>query len=129
MIKKCAAIIVKNKKLLVVRKHKTSAYISPGGKIEGNESQIECLTREIQEEIGVTFTNPIHFSVDYSKSIFEDELIEINSWLIEIKGNPSPCSEIVDLKWITSKESEQIQIGSIFKDNIIPKLKKIGLIE
>ncbi|WP_237387718.1 NUDIX hydrolase [Xenorhabdus sp. Sc-CR9] len=129
MIRKCAAIIINNKKLLVVRKHKTSIYISPGGKIEGNETQIECLNREIQEEIGVTFINPIHFSIDYSKSIFEGELIEINSWFIDIIGDPFPCSEIIDLKWITSKEEEKIQIGSIFKDSIIPKLKNIGLIE
>ncbi|MBD2810862.1 NUDIX domain-containing protein [Xenorhabdus sp. Vera] len=129
MIRKCAAIIINNKKLLVVRKHKTSIYISPGGKIEGNETQIECLNREIQEEIGVTFINPIHFSIDYAKSIFEGELIEINSWFIDIIGDPLPCSEIIDLKWITSKEAEKIQIGSIFKDSIIPKLKNIGLIE
>ncbi|PHM49783.1 NUDIX hydrolase [Xenorhabdus miraniensis] len=129
MIRKCAAIVIRNKKLLVVRKHKTSIYISPGGKIESNESQIECLAREIQEEIGVTFVNPIHFSVDYSKSVFENEPIEINSWLIDIKGIPSPCSEITDLRWITSKDAEKMQIGNIFKEAIIPKLKKIGLIE
>ncbi|MBD2815855.1 NUDIX domain-containing protein [Xenorhabdus sp. Flor] len=129
MIRKCAAIIINNKKLLVVKKHKTSMYISPGGKIEKNETQIECLIREIQEEIGVTFTNPTHFSIDYAKSAFEGESMEINSWLIDIIGEPFPCSEIIDLKWITSKEAEKIQIGSVFKDSIIPKLKNIGLIE
>jgi len=53
LMEKCAAIIIREKTLLVVRKRFTNIFISPGGKIEPGETQIQCLRREVAEEIGV----------------------------------------------------------------------------
>ena len=129
MIKKCAAIIIRHKRLLVVRKHKTSIYISPGGKPESDETPIECLVREIKEELGVEIQHPIHFSTDYANSALENEEIEISSWLTEIYGTPKPCSEIVDIRWIGAQEAKNLKIGSVFQEKVIPRLKSMGRIE
>jgi 8-oxo-dGTP pyrophosphatase MutT (NUDIX family) len=129
MIKKCAAIILKNNRLLVVENIKTSTYISPGGKCEYHESHIKCLSREIKEALDVEIYNPVHFSGDYSSSVFGDKPIEINSWLVNITSKLVPCLEICDLKWVTSIESKKIRIGNIFKEKIIPKLTFMGLIK
>ena len=41
-------------RILVVRKRGADLFILPGGKIEQNETALEALLRELQEEINVT---------------------------------------------------------------------------
>ena len=52
----CAIITVKNKILVTQRSEKMKLPLKwefPGGKIEGNESEIDCIKREIREEINI----------------------------------------------------------------------------
>lgn len=52
----CAIIIVKDKILVTQRSEKMKLPLKwefPGGKIEGNESEIDCVKREIKEEINI----------------------------------------------------------------------------
>ncbi|MCH7850263.1 MAG: NUDIX domain-containing protein [Nanoarchaeota archaeon] len=53
------AAIIKNNKLLLVRKKTT--WILPGGKPEIGEDDLECLCREIDEELSGTKIKDIHF--------------------------------------------------------------------
>ena len=57
MIKVLAAIISIDQKILMARrgpqKHLAGYWEFPGGKLEENESEEECLIREIKEELGV----------------------------------------------------------------------------
>lgn len=54
----CAAII-DNDKILLVRKRQS--WILPGGKPEPNESDIECLCREVSEELSGTQLDNIRY--------------------------------------------------------------------
>lgn len=51
------AIIILNNKVLIGRRNATQAlggyWEFPGGKLEGNESLVDCVYREIQEELGI----------------------------------------------------------------------------
>lgn len=57
MIEVIAAIILKDQKVLIARrgseKHLAGYWEFPGGKLEENETEEECLKREIKEELGV----------------------------------------------------------------------------
>lgn len=129
MIVKHAAIIIRNNKILLTRKKKTSIFISPGGKIEPGETPQECLKREIKEEIDTEVVAAKLFCTNHATAALENKKIEISSWLVEITGDPVPSSEIDELRWISFSESHSMNIGSIFRDHVIPALKKQGLIK
>ena len=129
MIIKFAAIIIRNGKILLVRKKETNIFISPGGKPDFGEAAEDCLRREIHEEIGVTLHNAVRFRTDYSVSAFEQEPIKIVSYLVEVNGEPVPSSEIEELRWVSFEDIDNLHVGSIFRDAVIPALKAGNLIE
>lgn len=129
MILKYAAIIIKDKRILLVRKKGTLAFISPGGKPEPKENAEECLQREIKEELMVSITNAEKYRTDYSISTFEQQPIKIISYLTQIDSDPTASSEIDELHWTKYSEIHSMIIGSVFRDKVIPALKEQGLLE
>ncbi|PWZ64488.1 NUDIX hydrolase, partial [Staphylococcus pseudintermedius] len=101
MIKKVAAIIIKNDCILSVSKKKApDFYMLPGGKYEGLENDIEALSRELREELNVTISK-MEFFGDYEDiSMLENENLFLRTYITEIKGNPYPDNEIHNMKWI-----------------------------
>lgn len=53
-IKACTGIIIQNNKVLAVKSNKRTGGLGfPGGKKEENETDLECLIREIKEETSI----------------------------------------------------------------------------
>lgn len=129
MIVKYAAIIIRDHKILLVRKKGTSVFISPGGKPEFGETQEDCLRREIYEELGTVMLSSKKYRTDYSVSAFEQEPIKIVSYLVEIASDPVPASEIEELKWVSVSDIATISVASIFRDAVIPALSSKRLIQ
>ncbi len=46
--------VVQNKKLLLAYSNNKHAWYLPGGKIDGNETAVTALVREVNEELGIT---------------------------------------------------------------------------
>ena len=53
-IRVCAAVIVRESSVLVARRTDTGAWEFPGGKNEPGEDDVDCLKREIDEELGIS---------------------------------------------------------------------------
>ena len=49
----CRAVIIKDEKILMSYESKTGQWMLPGGGLEENESDEECVIREVSEECGV----------------------------------------------------------------------------
>jgi 8-oxo-dGTP diphosphatase len=73
----CAIIKVENKILVAQRSEKMKLPLKwefPGGKLEDNEDEIECIKREIKEEINIE----IEVLKRLSNSIYDYETFKIN---------------------------------------------------
>jgi 8-oxo-dGTP diphosphatase len=73
----CAIIKVENKILVAQRSEKMKLPLKwefPGGKLEDNEDEIECIKREVKEEINIE----IEVLKRLSNSIYDYETFKIN---------------------------------------------------
>jgi 8-oxo-dGTP diphosphatase len=132
-IYKSGAILLKNKKLLVTRSKGKDVFVAPGGKLEAGESPVEALVRELDEElqIGIKEEDLEDFGSFYAIAAGSDnrklrmDVFIVNKW----SGELLPNNEIEEMIWIDSTANSDIQIGSIFEHEVIPKLKELGLID
>ena len=131
VIRKVALAVFKDKKILQVRTSKNDhVFYAPGGKIEEGETDIECLKREIREELDANiddksvsflheFTGPAHGK--------PGTLLNIKFYQGNLIGEPKPTSEIVEIGFFDS-ESDLKHISEIGRTQFFPWLKKHGYI-
>ena len=90
MIDKVGGIVIKDKKVLVVRK-KTKEnfleFIIPGGKRESGETDLETLQREMQEEVNLKIIKTEYLGEYRDIAIFENIPIAMKVYLCEVEEN------------------------------------------
>ena len=103
------AIIVQNNKLLLVKGSDTyKEFWTPGGKREEGEPDLDCLKRELKEEINVKVLDAKFFGEYKSLSPYKKELLTISRiYLVQISGEIQAAKEIKKHAWMTKKEFEE----------------------
>jgi len=128
---KIGLIVIRDSKLLLVRKKNSNHLILPGGKVESDESEIECLNRELFEELQVHPVNsslkPYHTFVGQTAEERNRE-IRMKTYFGEIDGTPSPSSEIDSFFWCPLSESHA-DASPLLSTQIIPCLIEDRMIE
>ncbi|KUR78644.1 NUDIX domain-containing protein [Novosphingobium sp. FSW06-99] len=111
--------------LLVARKRKSDIFILPGGKPEGNESDLETLAREIDEELGCRIVDPCLLRVfkDVAAGV-ADSVVVVRLYSATLVGEPQPCSEIEELAWINIRSPRAIRLAPSIENGILPYLRK-----
>ncbi len=123
---KIGGIVIKDRKLLVVRVK--TIFINLGGKVEPGETHEECLIREAKEEIGCEIKMGKFFGTYEAEAVLDPgKIVKIETYFCEVLGVPKPNSEVSEIKYITSDFAGSL--GSILKDNILPELKALNLID
>lgn len=101
-----AALIMRNSKILIAQRAKKDANYGkwefPGGKLEENETEQECLARELHEELG------IHAQIgDYFCSSFfehKDSAYEMRTYFVSSFVGEIQLHEHQDVQWISIKD-------------------------
>lgn len=132
MIDKVGGIVIKDKKVLVVRK-KTKEnfpeFIIPGGKREFGETDLETLQREMQEEVNLNIVKAEYLGEYRDIAIFENLPIVMKVYLCEVEGEINIENEIKEFCWIDRNYKEKgIKVGSILGKFVLPQLRKRELI-
>ena len=128
IINKIAAIILKDKKLLLVRKKSGDILISPGGMIKENETPEQTLKRELKEELDVDLISKTPFGIFTDKATYEDAHLIMYTYFVETKGDFKPKSEIESFEWIGKDyKKNNVKVASILEKFVIPKLIEMKL--
>ncbi len=104
-IDKLAFIEIQDKKVLVTLSRGKDTWYIPGGKREGNETDVEALIREVKEELDVD----IDPSTIQSYGVFEAQahgkpegtIVRMTCYQAKYKGDLSPQNEIDKLQFIS----------------------------
>lgn len=130
-IQKVALAVFKEKKLLQVRTNKQQkVFYTLGGKLEKGESDIECLKREVKEEINCEIDElSIKFLTEFEDVAHgkEDSLVNIKMYEGKLIGTPKPTSEVVEIGWFDTN-SDKKNLSTIAQRTIFPWLKGHGYI-
>ncbi len=130
---KVGLLTLQDDRFLMCRKnHTTSKLILPGGCIEPGESPLDCLKRELREELGdVSVTNLLYLGTYRDRAASDNPTVvkslEIQLYQGDLTGEPVPHSEIVELVWFGS-ESGWDSLTPIMIHRILPDLLKRGIL-
>jgi 8-oxo-dGTP pyrophosphatase MutT (NUDIX family) len=128
-ITKAGLLVVRERRILLCRKKRgTSLLILPGGRVEPEETPLECLHREIKEELGGAQLESVSYLAAYSDRAAGEpnKMVEILLYTGELRGDPRPSSEIGELIWF-SKEEDWSQLAPSLRNKILPDVERRGL--
>ena len=103
-VDKVAWIHLADRRILSTRSKGKAVYYIPGGKRERGESDLECLAREIREELS------IELALETARFLGEFEaqadgkaagvVVRMRCYECEFEGEPVPSAEIEEMVWL-----------------------------
>jgi 8-oxo-dGTP diphosphatase len=134
VIRKVGLLVVREASILLCRKkHTTSLLILPGGKPEPGESALDCLRREVAEELGPAVqVSSLRYLGTYSdiaagSSPGQPRTVEIALYQGELHGTPEARSEVAEVVWFGSS-SDRTQLAPSLANKIVPDLVSRGIL-
>ena len=123
-----AALIIKNKKILLVHntKHNGLRIEPPGGKREGNEDLEECIIREVKEELGIEIRPIKLFGIFETNSPEGD--FKVYMYFSEIeKGLPTLMEpdKISKFDWYSFEDMKKLKEQGVLVPNVCSALDNL----
>jgi 8-oxo-dGTP diphosphatase len=117
-----AAAVLDSRGLLLVSKHAApDVYYLPGGKPEPGEAPLDCLRRELAEELGVAVTDTEPFTEVRAPAALEGVDMWMTVFRARLAGEPTPGAEIADLRWWPRDRG--LRLAPAVRDGVIPLLR------
>jgi putative protease len=115
--------------LLCRKKNSTGLLILPGGCFEPGESPLQCLARELREELGEVEATGLEYVGTYSDQAAGDpaKTVCIELYRGTLEGAPVASSEIAELVWFGELDDRACLAPSLV-NHILPDLLWRGLL-
>jgi ADP-ribose pyrophosphatase YjhB (NUDIX family) len=99
------AFIFNNNKLLLIKHKKKNMWLPVGGHIEGRETDLEALKREVKEETNLDITDiKLFHTLEEPNEITPHFICTSKTRDVKIQE-----SEILDFVWFSEKEIKQVK--------------------
>lgn len=128
IIHKVTALIIQDRRLLVVRKGTSATFVSPGGNPAPGENNPEVtLRRALQEELSTTVARVKPFRVFTEKASTGNAQVFLDSYLVRLASPPREGPQVAELAWIASNSAKPL--SPIVKEHVLPALKEADLVD
>lgn len=111
-------------RVLVVRKHGTTAFMQPGGKPEPGESPAQTLARELNEELGLIVSEDAMRPLGRFVSAAANEpghRVVADAFAFAIDADAVAVqAEIAELRWITPDEIGTLELAPLSLEHLLP---------
>lgn len=124
--KRAGALIIRDKRILLVSNDELGLYWTPGGRLNEGEDYQQALRRELAEELGVKIKAAQLFS-----QVSHDYTPTAKYFLVDVAGEPAPVSkEVTKVGWFSRQdiESGDTKVTPNFTKEIFPQLIEAGLL-
>jgi 8-oxo-dGTP pyrophosphatase MutT (NUDIX family) len=109
---------------IVVRKHGTSGFMQPGGKIERGESAIATLIRELREELGLEVdVDATEFLGSFEAAALNEpgQTVRAEVFALTTDAELHPAAEIEEIYWLESPEDTgSVELAPLTIDVMLP---------
>jgi 8-oxo-dGTP diphosphatase len=116
---------------LLVRKHGTTAFMQPGGKIEPSESPFAALRRELAEELNLSITEAETTYLGRFQAQAANEpghIVEAELFRLTITAAVTPAAEIAEAIWVNPAATANFALAPLTRDVVLPlALKKTAV--
>jgi 8-oxo-dGTP diphosphatase len=120
-----AAVIIRSGRLLVVSKTAApDVFYLPGGKPDPGEQPLDCLGRELAEELGVGIESAEPFAEVRAPAALEGVPMWMTVFLARLTGVPAPAAEIASLRFWPRDGG--LALAPAVRDCVIPRLRDAG---
>jgi 8-oxo-dGTP diphosphatase len=116
-----AAVLGPRGLLLVSKRAAPDVYYLPGGKPEPGEEPLDCLRRELDEELGVGIATTEPFAEVRARAALEGVEMWMTVFLTQLAGIPAPRAEIAGIRWWPHDQG--LRIAPAVRDGVIPRLR------
>ncbi|HFG0578582.1 NUDIX domain-containing protein [Flavobacterium psychrophilum] len=126
IIDKVALIHINNYKVLSTISKNKDTFFFPGGKRENNESDIDCLKREIEEELNVTLNDDtIKFFGSFEAPAYghpKGIIVRMLCYFADYIGVLKASNEIESFDWLEFKDKTKTSfVDQIIFDDLYEK--------
>ena len=124
-----AAAVLHDQRLLIVSKQAApDVFYLPGGKPDPGEAEVETLTRELTEELGVQPVEPVPYLVVEAQAALEKVPMRLSIYRCSLSLPPVRAAEIAFVGWTDGADEYVPRLASAIGGVLAPQLKQDGLL-